>query len=44
MKESADRMENIPFIMVLHNYVDGVGARFNTMSGPLSKNSLIKWL
>ena len=32
MKESATRMENIPFTMVIHNHVYGVYTRFVSMS------------
>ena len=44
MKESADRMENIPSTMVLHKHVDGADTIFATVEGPLTKNHLEKWL
>ena len=44
LKESAARMENIPSSMVLHKHVDGIDTILATMSGPLVKNHLGKWL
>ena len=44
MKESAARMEKIPSTMVLHNHVDLIDIRFATITGPLVKNILGKWL
>ena len=40
VKESADRMENIPSTMVLHKHVDEADTRFATMAGTLVKNPL----
>ena len=37
-------MEKIPFIMVLHNHVDGGGTILATMTGPLVYSYLGKWL
>ena len=44
VKESAARMEKIPYTMVLHNHLDGADTRFATMSGPLVKDPLEKFL
>ena len=42
--ESADRMENIPFTMVIHKHVYGADTIFSTMVGPLENNPLDKWI
>ena len=44
VKESADRMENIPSTMVLHKHVDGTDTIFSITAGPLYNNPLEKWL
>ena len=38
--ESADRMENIPFTMVIHKHVYGADTIFSTMVGPLANDNL----
>ena len=44
MKESEARIEKISYNMVLHKYIYGEYTRFATLSGPLMKIPLKKWL
>ena len=43
MKESATRMENIPYTMVIHKHVDRLDTIFSAISVPLVNNPLGKW-
>ena len=43
-KESETRMKKIPPNMVIHKHVYREESRFSTMSGPLVKDPMGKWL